>query len=190
MGYAADILQLLRQEHEALTSFKAVIDSDHAYIHKGIAFTYSSNTGELAAAATYVVSITTPANKVIHLRPAMIHASANIMELRIARESTVTGGSAGTPVNRNQYTRQSSAVSIAYGVTLSAEGTVIDALYAGQQGAGSGRTGGAGTPSAEEIILDTETVYSFRFANIGATTASTCYFRLFWYEETKGADYM
>lgn len=168
-------------ESEPLTRFKAVIQSDHAYIHKGIAFTYVGNTGELAAGSAYTVAFTTPLNRHIHLRPTLLFSSANAAELRIAEASTVTGGTPVTARNRNRSLERPPLGTIAVGVTLSAEGTVLDAFYAGAQ-----RVGGGGDGAQEELLLEDNTTYSFRFSNIGAATATTIYYRLFWYEEGRG----
>lgn len=183
MGILTKLFRLAELENEELTHYKATISSDHAYIHKGIGFTYGGNTGSLAAGATYSLSFTTPLIKTIHLRPTGFYSTANAMELRIAEGSTVTGGSAGSAINRHRGINRPAKVTIAYGVTLSAEGTVIDSEYAGSQGAGANRNGGTGIPSDEEIVLAKNTIYSVRIENIGATTASTGYYKLFWYEE-------
>lgn len=183
-GELSRLVSIAEDENEYLTKYKATISSDHAYIHKGIAFSFTGNTGSLAAGATYAISFRTPTNKTIHLRPTGFYSTANAMELRIAELSTVTGGSAMTPVNRNRLSNQKSLSTIVTGVTLSAEGTVIDAFYAGSQGAGANRNGGSGVPADEEILLLRDTVYSIRIETIGATTASTGYYKLFWYEET------
>jgi hypothetical protein len=106
------------------------------------------------------------------------------MELRIAEKSTVTGGTAGAPINRNRLSKQNTFVNIAIGITLSAEGSVVDSFYAGAQGVGGRGEGGLGVPADEEMMLLRDETYSIRIANIGSTTASTGYFRLFWYEET------
>lgn len=183
MGILSKIYELALLENEELTHYKATISSDHSYIHKGIGFLYAGNTGSLAAGATYSLSFTTPLNKTIHMRPTGFYSTANAMEIRIAEGSTVTGGSAGTPVNRNRILKNPSYITIAYGVTISAEGTILDYAYAGSQGAGSNRGGGGAMLSDEELVLAKGKIYSIRIENIGATTASTGYYKLFWYEE-------
>jgi hypothetical protein len=183
MGILSKLFRLAELENEELTHYKATISSDHAYIHKGMAFTYAGNTGVLAAGATYALSFTTPTFKTIHLRPTGFYSTANAMELRIAEGSTVTGGSSGVAINRNRDLKRPSKVLIGYGVTISAEGTILDYEYAGSQGAGANRNGGSGVPADEEIVLAKNTIYSVRIENIGATTASTGYYKLFWYEE-------
>jgi hypothetical protein len=183
MGILTKLYRLAERENEELTHYKATISSDHAYIHRGIAFTYAGNTGSLAAGATYSVSFTTSLTGTIHLRPTGFYSTANAMELRIAEGSTVTGGSAGVAINRHRGMNRPATVTIGYGVTLSVEGTIIDYEYAGSQGAGANRSGGTGVPADEEIVLAKGKIYSVRIENIGATTASTGYFKLFWYEE-------
>jgi hypothetical protein len=184
MSELARLLSIAEDENEYLTKFKATISSDHAYIHKGIGFSFLGTTGALAAAGTYSISFKTPPNKTIHFRPVGFYATGNAMELRIAEKSTVADGTPGTPINRSRVSKQNSFVAIKTGVTLSGEGTIIDAFYAGTQGQGSSGTGGLGVPADEEMVLLRDETYSIRIANIGSTTASTGYFRLFWYEET------
>jgi hypothetical protein len=184
MNELSRLLSIAEDENEYLTKFKATISSDHAYIHKGIGFSFLGNSGSLAAGAAYSVSFKTPPNKTIHLRPTGFYAIANAMELRIAEKSTVTGGTAGAPINRNRLSKQNTFVNIAIGITLSAEGSVVDSFYAGAQGVGGRGEGGLGVPADEEMVLLRDETYSIRIANIGSTTASTGYFRLFWYEET------
>lgn len=55
---------------EYLTGYIAQISSDHAYVHKGLAYTAIIKTGSISAA--YDIAFTTPAtadNKYIHWRP-------------------------------------------------------------------------------------------------------------------------
>jgi hypothetical protein len=170
------------------TGYPVVIQGDHAYIHQGLGYNLSRDTGSLAANAVYVVSLRTPENtSYIHLRPTGLSSTANTMQMRIAEGSTVTGGSAGTPLNRNRNNSRPCLCTVGLGVTLSAEGTVLQVAQVGAGTNAGNASGGGNDGSAEEWVLKPNTTYSIRFQNVGATTATTGYFNLFWYEEKAGS---
>lgn len=185
-------MQIVKQSAAAidkLTQFPIGMTGDHAYIHKGKGYTFSGNTGSLAAAATYTIALLTPNDgKYVHLRPTGLSSTANTLQMRIAEASIVTGGSAGTLRNRNRNIgRQASSV-LTVGVTLSSEGTVLQFAQVGAGSNAANATGGGNDGSAEEWVLKPNTVYTFRFENIGSVTATTGYFNMFFYEEDFGGD--
>ena len=177
---------LLASAFDALTGFITQISGDHRYIHEGKAFSYIGNTGALTAGSgTYSLAIQTPVDTSglrIHLRPAKFSSTANTMLLTIAEGSTITSGSIVTPINRNRNSSNTSRAIVKAGVTVSLAGTVIDQEAVGGGANPSNNSGGSGG-SAQEIVLKPGTVYSIKIDNIGATTASTGYFEIFWYEE-------
>lgn len=179
---------LLSSAFDAFTGFITQVSGDHRYIHEGKGFSYVGNTGSLAAGSgTYSIAIQTPVDTSgirMHIRPAKFSATANTMLLTIAEGSTVTGGSVVTPVNRNRNSENRSKAIVTAGVTVSAAGTTIEQDAVGGGSNPSNNQGGSGG-SAQEIVLKPGTVYSIKIDNIGATTASTGYFELFWYEESK-----
>jgi hypothetical protein len=65
-------------------------------------------------------------------------------------------------------------------------GKVIFADYTGTDGGPNSRAGGGSAGSEHERVLKPDTTYSITFTVIGATTASTAYLDLFWYEEEVG----
>lgn len=174
-------------QSDKFTGYPVGINGDHAYIHKGLAFSLSGTTGSLAAAATYSISFTTPASgKYVHWRPSGISSTANTLQVRVAEASIMTGGSAAVPFNRNRNSKNTSIATISIGATLSTEGSIF---FYGQVGAGTNAanaSGGGNNGSAEEWVLKPATTYSIRFENIGATTATVGYYNLFWYEEGSG----
>lgn len=180
------IASIFEKVKDSITGFVTQITGDHRYIHEGKAFTYIGTTGSLAAGSgTYSVSIHTPtvlSGKKIHFRPAKLSSTANTMLLTVTEGSTTTGGTAATPINRN---RNSSAVSqsvVKAGITVSVAGTTIHSEAVGGGSNPSNSVGGAGGAN-EELVLLPDTEYAIKIDNIGATTASTGYFELFWYEE-------
>lgn len=171
---------------DLITGFLTIITGDHRYIHEGRAFTYLGNTGSLAAGSgTYSIAITTPvdtSNLRIHFRPVKFSATANTMLMTIAEGSAVSGGTAGTPFNRNRNSHNTSKVSLTYGVTVTTAGNTVGVVAVGGGANPSNSVGGTGNGN-EELVLKPGTTYSIKIDNIGATTASTGYFEVFWYEE-------
>lgn len=169
---------------DRFTGFPVGIISDHSYIHDGIGFQLAGSTGSIASAGTYVISLTTPTNgKFIHFRPSAISSTANLLQMRLAEKSVVSGGSAGIPMNKNRNSKKSSTMTVGLGVTLSSEGAIMEYTQAGS-GTNAGNASGGGSSGAEhEWVLKPGTTYSLRFENIGSTTATIGYYNLFWYEE-------
>lgn len=172
---------------DSFTDFITWISSDHRYIHEGKGFSYVGNSGSLAAGAKYALYIKTPiasAGAYLHIRPAKFSPTANTMTITIAEASTVTGGTVVSPINRNRNSSKLSKAIITAGVTVSVVGTVLEQDAGGGGSNPSNNTGGDGGAN-QEIVLKPDTGYSVEIVNVGATTASTAYFELFWYEEPK-----
>ncbi len=184
-----NIADAIIQVRDKFTGFFTQITGDHRYIHQGKAFSVIGNTGSVAAAGSYVVSLTTPPKEraFIHLRPAIVGASANVTSVTIVEGATVTGGSAATPVNLNRNSSKTSYVTFALAPTVSVAGsTTIYQEIIGTGGATPARAGGAGG-AEHERVLKPNTTYTITFTVIGATTASTAYYDIWWYEEEMGA---
>jgi hypothetical protein len=173
------------EQRDRLTLAPLSISTDHNYIHRGKAFTISGKTASVAAGAQHVIRFTTPADKYIHLRPTSWATTANLGEFRIAQGSTTSGGSAVTAYNRNHLSSLTPSATIIGGATMTVEGTIKLYDSCGIGGT-STRAGGAAGGEDNEIVLAPSTVYTFTFANVGATTATVFYFNLFWYEEDEG----
>ena len=76
-----------------MTGMQASIDSDHTYIHEQKGFSISTDTGELAAGASYKFHLKTGKFPIyIHARPTKMAASANIMQMTIHEDTPVTSG--------------------------------------------------------------------------------------------------
>ena len=181
------IAAIIEGARDKFTGFHTQITGDHRYIHDGLAFSYLGTTGSLAAAAKYAITIKTPIDTsgvYIHLRPAKFSATANTMSMTIAEGSTTTGGSVAATFNRNRNSNKASKVVLTAGVTVSAAGTMIERDVVGGGSNPSNNEGGAGGAN-QELVLKPDTLYSIEIVNIGATTASTGYFEIFWYEEAK-----
>jgi len=160
---------------DSLTSAQAVMTTDHAYIHDKLGFSVNFDTGSLAAAASYKVSLTTPSKlsrKAIHLRPTLFSATANLMELAIYKDSTATGGTVN--VLRNHYDEEYPKISdstFKVGVTAALTGKLLMASTAG------GNFGNQPAGDAVDIVSD-EILDNFQTVTIygtitGATTTVT-----------------
>lgn len=169
---------------EALTDYFGVIDSDHAYIHDGLAFTSIINTGSISAA--YDIAFKTPtvaSDKYIHWRPIGITSSANYVDVTLREGDTWSSGTTVTPINRNRLSTDTSNMqSFAYNVTSSPSGTIIQSSGIGASGNAVSRSGGGGQAN-EELVLKQDTDYVLTLTPSGATI---CVLSLFWYEEDSG----
>lgn len=142
----------------------------------------------LAAAATYGLTLTTPAASVayVHLRPALFSSSASYTKITLIEAPTFTPGTAGTPINRNRNSSRASACTYTFGATYASGGTVLDMTSVGSGGNPSARTGGS-TGADAEIVLKPSTTYFFLIDNPTGGATSTEIWNLFWYEEDIGA---
>lgn len=176
--------QIMIQEQEPLTGFLSEISSDHAYIHKGIAFTAIINTGSIDAA--YDIAFTTPAEgtgKYIHWRPTGITTSADYIQVDLRQGDTFSSGSAVTPFNRNCNSLNTSLITtMVKGATATPAGTLKQSFGVGTSGNAASRAGG-GAGANEELVLLPGTNYVL---TVTPDSATTCIATLFWYEEDRG----
>lgn len=178
---------------DKFTGFFTTISGDHRYTHEGLGYTFCGKTANLPdIASAESIQFTTPVsnhlNEVfIHLRPPSIASVASAVEMRLSEGSTVTGGSAGVPINKKRTRPNNSLCTIKTGVTLSVEGTVIGLGIAGGGGSVQSIQGGAGGATADkEIILKPNTTYTLTIANLTATD-TVAYYEIDWYEEKRGS---
>ncbi len=177
----ARLIQIAEQKQEGLTKYQAVISSDHAYVHKGIAFTSIINTGSISAA--YDIAFTTPSEasgKFIHWRPIGISSSADYVQFTLYEGDSFSAGSAITPINRNRNISKASLITtMVKGATATPAGTIISAGGIGTSGNPAARAGG-GAAADQELLLKPETNYVLTLVPDSATI---CILELFWYEE-------
>lgn len=178
------LTEIAEQQQEGLTKYMGVIDSDHAYIHKGIAFTAIVNTGAISAA--YDIAFKTPeldSGKYIHWRPAGIQTSANYVSYNLYEGDAFTSGTAVIPINRNRLSTKTSGMqTFVKGATVSPAGTIIQAGGIGTSGNPASQAGG-GSAASQELVLKQDTSYVLTLVPGGSTTVIL---ELFWYEEDKG----
>ena len=173
-------------ETDAFTRFGVAISGDHAYIHQGKAFSAMGSTS-LAANASYGVTITTPAATTgfVHYRPALISSSASYIGITLLEAPTVSGGTAGTIINRERNSAATSGAAYKYGVTYTSGGTVLDMTSVGSGGNPPARSGGS-LGGDVEIVFKPETTYIVLINNPSGGATTTVIWNLFWYEETMG----
>ena len=173
--------EILENFQEGLTKYNATICSDHAYIHQGIAFTSIINTGSISAA--YDIGFTTPTaeqNKFVHWRPVGIYSSADFVLYELREGDTYSSGTAVTPINRNRNSVNTALTSMAYNVTSTPTGTLIQSAGVGTAGGPVARAGG-GSGAENELVLKPNTNYVITLTPAAATTVIL---ELFWYEES------
>lgn len=189
MSAGERIAEILDIAQDKFAGFLAVADNDHKYIHEGKAFSLMGNTGSLTAGTGkyYFTLLTPPASSgiYIHLRPALIAATANQMMLQLHEGSVVgSAGSVAVPVNLNRNSAKLSQAVVRTGAGTVTDGTLLMQWVVGSGSGAQGAGGGAG--GTVERLLKPGTLYTFTITNIGAVTASTGYFEMFYYDETKG----
>lgn len=174
------IVELEKQKQEKLTGYQAVITSDHAYIHQGLAKT-AIITASISAA--YDIAFTTPSaesGKYVHWRPIGVTTSADYVAYQMTENETYTGGTDVTIFTRNRNINGASTVqALKSNVTATPAGTVIQSTGVGTSGNSVARSGG-GAGANEEIILKPDTTYLITLTPAGATNIILT---LFWYEE-------
>jgi len=192
MSAVERVAEILDEAQDGFDKFLAVSDNDHKYVHCGMGFVNGGNTGSLSAGATYYASFVTPpasSGVYVHLRPSQLASTANILLMQVHEGSTVGSlGTANASINCNRN-RQASNVpkSIVYlGSGTVTDGVLIQQFAVGSGGSGSGNSGGA-VGAVQERVLKPSTIYTFKFTNVGSSTATTGYFEMFFYEEGKGA---
>lgn len=177
------LTQISENEQEGLTGYKGVIDSDHAYIHKSLAYTAIIDTGSISAA--YDIAFTTPtvlSGKEVHWRPIGITTSADYVQFTLREGYTYSAGTAVTPINRNRASVQVTKMqSFVKNATSTPTGTIISIGGIGAAGNPTARTGG-GSAASQELMLKQNETYVLTLVPSGTTT---CTLELFWYEENE-----
>lgn len=176
-----NLLELNLQEQEKLTKYKAVIGSDHAYIHKGLA--YSAVLSASGITASYKIGFKTPKEGAcIHWRPLAGSTSAAYTAFTLYEDNSYTSGSAVTPINRNRDGFSDSLTTMQdfkANVTATLSGLVIQKTGFGSAGVPATR-GGGGDGAAQEIVLKRDTEYVIDVIPSAETDVIAT---VFWYEE-------
>jgi hypothetical protein len=171
---------------DLLTGYLANVESDHAYIHKGWAFTYQKVI-TLAGSATKACILKTPASgKDIHFRPIILGTSDSPVTLEFNEGVTYTGGTDQTDQiwNRNRQlaaVRTTTCTLVDGTVTITDAGTPLPVYYIGSGTNPSKATGGT-VGASDEIVLEKDTDYMIRCINQTSSDTELT-IGIFWYEE-------
>ena len=154
-----------------------VIEFEHQQIHEGKHYVTSIATPELDTASYYVRIATPDTSTRIHM---VFEVSTNVgTKIEIFENPTVdVAGTAYTPLNNDRNSANVSALTITYGDTSTADGTLIHGEMIGSSG-GPTRIGGSGGRDCEFILKQNEEYF------IKVTTLVNdgfCYINLSWYE--------
>lgn len=171
---------------DEFTGFDIAISGDHAYIHKGLAYS-SSGKVSILANAEYSLTLTTPEASAgyVHFRPARVASSASYMEITLLEAPVFSAGTGGDEINRNRNSTRAAGAAYAYGATYTSGGTVLDVTTLGTGGNPS-RIGGGSDGADNEIVLKPSTTYLLQAKNPAGGATTTFSWELFWYEEPFG----
>lgn len=183
IDYLGNIVSVL-VDH--FTNFLICITGDHAYTHKGMAYSVTNFDSALGAGSATKLTLLTPESNFIHLRLPTVSTSGDKVTVDLYEGSSGnSGGTPATPTNRNRNSSNTSACTIKTGVTVSTNGTLIDKFYVGGgTGVGSFRSGSE-SGDVDEIVLKSNTLYTVVVTN-GSPSENNILTKLKWYEETNG----
>ena len=171
---------------ENVTGGHKSINTDHALIHAGRAFSFSKKFSIAAAGISYV-QIKTPASKYVHLKPIKVSSDGPKIDVAFIEAPTVTDGTnAVALVNRNRPMASAYTFgTLAYdNPTSVSSGTIIEADYIGGGSGGTpvAATIGGALNNDNEFVLKQSTSYLLKITNSGASTAAV-QANFFGYEE-------
>lgn len=170
---------------ERVTKAAMTVDSNHAQIHAGNAYSLGE-IFSLAAGATVDISVFVPDGTYVHYQASDITTDGgNTVTATMYEGATVTAdtGTPIVPVNRRRLgIPEVSSLTIKQNPTVTAIGTKIDQWYFPKT-ADNQSKGFNGKSDTNEWILKQGTHYLLRIANTGTTAAAVVSVRPFWYEE-------
>jgi len=170
---------------ERVTRGIPAIDTNHAQIHEGNAFSIGG-VFTIAAGTSLDITLHVPADTYVHYQASDISTDgANSITAILYEGATVTGGS-GTPIipiNRRRLgSPKGSAITIKQGATVTATGSEVD-RWNFPKSASNQIQNVVSKADHIEWVLKQDCTYLFRISNTGTTTAVILAFRPFWYEE-------
>lgn len=171
---------------ERVTKGVRSIDTDHAYIHEGLAFEVSSITTAFVGTVTYSLTPSTAPTKYVHLRPANISLEKDSVVFQIWEGTTNTStGLTLTAYNRNRLSSVTSELTFtgadgsSFLTTTGGAVKIHERKIFGGTGPGQAKAGAeAGQPL--EWVLDSAKKYAFALVTTAAAEVGV---NFFWYEE-------
>ncbi len=159
---------------EGLTKYCGVITSDHAYIHKGIGYTYDYTASSVAAGSGVKIGFSTPnltPGKYLHWRPSSVSSTANIARYTLYENTSFTGGTESWPNNNNREDDSAGNVLFYEDVTAALTGAkVVDTKAGGNFG---NQPAGDGVTVVSSDAGDTTQTVTIYGTITGATTTVT-----------------
>mgnify|MGYP003126151019 FL=1 len=146
-----------------------VISSQHRLIHDGMFFSGWFRNATLASGSKLYLGISVPASTYPHMQVVQVTADEGGLEVELYENSTYSGGSAVTMVNRNRNSSKTLSTSVVSAPTVTTEGTLIDFHILPEQGAG-GHSGVNTKEEFGELALSSSTDYLIAVDNTTATT--------------------
>lgn len=187
---------------ESFTGGVKSINTDHAYIHDGIAFKASLDIGALTAQASESYSFKTPEAKYIHFKNLRLSGKGASVRAKIVRGTTgnpLTVDSAGEsatelvgPSNLNDNSSKASGVVIKKSPTYTngESGEIWDFItISGESTAQFQSTSESQGNVNEELVMQPDTYYVLTITNLSAQNgdgATDVVLTGFWYEEARG----
>lgn len=178
-------LRSLIKAIDLITGSMKSIDSDHAYIHQALFYSYSEQ-NTIATGTSRFIAFTTPNGTYdIHYRPSIISASADKLTIKLYEGSVITGGSNVLTSVRNhnrKSTKTTNMQTLVTGTAHTTPGTLLlTDFIPGGTGVGQARSG-ASTGQENEWVLKHNTVYVLELAN-GSSEDNIVDVIMNWYEE-------
>ena len=159
---------------------EVAIEYSHHKIHEGQFFSAGEIAQSIASAGTLTYGIQT-GSKTVHITPAYISTSADKMTFQVYEDSTYTGGTAVTAINRNRNFTNAPTMTGVKAPTVTVNGTLISQDYlAGATGVGQTRAGQIANTD-NEIIFKPNTKYVIIYTN-GSSSANLLTWSFSWYE--------
>jgi hypothetical protein len=201
-GRYVDDTSTVRNIIERVTGSPSVIQTDHKYIHVGIAYKAHLNVDALAAAASESYSLKTPAAKYLHLKNLRLQAMGASVKVEIMRGTTanplVVAGAGDAASELTGPHNVNDTVASVTGVVIKKTPTYTDDKagevwdYVRVNGDTTNQfvsTSDAKQGENFEWVLKPDTYYVIKFTNLsagGGDAASGVELEMFWYEEDDG----
>ena len=180
------------QRVESMTKGFKMINTDHMFIHKGIA--YKTHISLASVSADVVYAIKTPVGKYLHFKNMKVAAMGGTLDVEVLRGATVTAAGDAVsspeligPVNLNDNSDNTAGTVITKGPTVSVAGTVWEKVRlpgnstnqftSVEQSQGS---------ENEELVLLPDSYYLLKLSKVGDDNPSNVLLSVFWYEEDDG----
>lgn len=193
------ITKIMEGIRERVTGAAANINTDHKYIHEGIAYKAHFTVGALAHSTTIRYSMKTPEARYLHFKDFALYGVGASLRFRIYRGTdtnplviddpdtgNIGAGDLLGPVNVNDLGRPSETVfGLAPTFTAAAEGEIWDQVISPGSSTNQYRSSDKASASDNfEYVMRPDTDYVLEITNLeGSGSAAHVGLSMFWYEE-------